>query len=230
MDAETRTQLQLQPAEVKSRAVTGIVLAGGRSKRMGCNKAWVEIGGRPLVQWVLDAMGPIASERMVVSRAVGRLENLGVPVVVDRFDARGPLTGIHAGLSAASHEVCLVVACDMPLVRTDLLAYLVDAVAAANAAVPYVGEGELPSLGAVDSVHGVGLQPLLAAYRRCCAPLLAEVLAGGSPPTTALTSVLDARVVHPEEWRAADPDGRSFFNIDTYEDLIQAVRILGATA
>ena len=219
---------QVERLHVIDEKVTGIVLAGGKSTRMGQDKAWVELAGRPLALWVLDALRAVTDQQLVVARDPGRLEKLGAPVVIDRFAARGPLSGIHAGLKSATTDLCLVVACDMPLVRPTLLAQIAAAVGPAHAAVPYLGDCGLPDLtgGVGGMARDAGLQPLLAGYRRRCIQPLEKLLLSGSFPTSALISVLKARIVGPDEWRLADPDARSFFNINTYEDLIDAARLL----
>jgi molybdopterin-guanine dinucleotide biosynthesis protein A len=128
--------------------------------------------------------------------------------------------------------LCLVVACDMPLVRPTLLAHMAAAVGSAHAAVPYMGHCVLPDLSVgpgSSPARDAGLQPLLAAYRRRCIQPLEKLLLSGSFPTSALVSVLKARIVDPDDWCVADPDARSFYNINTHEDLIEAARILAGS-
>jgi molybdopterin-guanine dinucleotide biosynthesis protein A len=235
-EAETQAQQGLAPTPVHAREfregepVTGILLAGGRSRRMGRDKNWVTLNGRPLISWVLGALQEVSDHQLIVAREpeqVMRLETLGVPVVVDKIEARGPLTGIHAGLKAIDTDLAVVVACDMPLVRPDLLRLMAGAIGPMHAAVPYVGDAEPPTtIRAGGSAKDSGLQPLLAAYRRSCIPTLEKLLRSGPMPTTALLSVIKTRVVHPEIWREADPDGRSFHNVNTHEDLAAAARML----
>ena len=206
--------------------VTGIVLAGGRSRRMGNDKAFTQLAGRTLLEWVLEALEPVTETRLVVTRSLSGYDGVGVPVVHDRLKARGPLTGLHAGLEAAQTDLCLVVACDMPLVRPDLLALLARVIGPFDAAVPYVGELGVPPPTTYTTAREAGLQPLLAAYRRKALPSLEKLLRVGSMPTSALVSVVRARIVAPEEWHAVDPDGMSFFNVNTPEDLMEAARRL----
>jgi molybdopterin-guanine dinucleotide biosynthesis protein A len=228
--AATATRPQLEPAPVLSEAVTGIILAGGRSARMGREKAWVDLAGRPLVRWVLDALREVTDEQVVVAREPGELAALGIPVIIDQFGRRGPLTGIHAGLKAVSTDLNLVVACDLPLVRPGLLAFLARAVGPAAAAVPYAAEGPPPSPGEYTTAREAGLQPLCAAYRRRCIGPLERIMTAGSFPTATLVSVIHARVIPPEAWRPHDPDGHSFFNVNTPEDVIAAARILAQSS
>lgn len=217
----------LRPAE----AVTGILLAGGRSRRMGRDKAWVELAGRPLIQWALAALRQASDSQLVVARdraAAERLAGLGVPMVIDELAARGPLTGVHAGLRAAKTDLCLVLACDMPLVRPELLRFLAVEIGAWDAAVPYAGDAEPPPdlFAGATRARDAGLQPLLAAYRKSCLPALERILAGGPLPTMALLSLVKSRVINPELWRQVDPEGRSFLNINTHQDLELATRLL----
>jgi molybdopterin-guanine dinucleotide biosynthesis protein A len=163
---------------------------------------------------------------MVVARDVGRLEELGVPVVIDRMGVRGPLTGIHAGLKASSTDLNLVVACDVPLVRSELLAFLARVIGPTHAAVPYLAEGPPPRRSEATTAREAGLQPLCAAYRRSCLVPLEKLLLAGGLPTAALTSVVKARIVGPEEWSTYDPEGHSFYNINTPQDLWAATQII----
>lgn len=222
----------LERERVLDERVTGIVIAGGRSLRMGSDKALVELAGKPLAGWVLDALRAVTDDQLIVTRqALGHgLSRFGVPVVVDRLEARGPLTGLHAGLKAAESDLCLVVACDMPLVRESLLILLARSIGVYHAAIPYVGEGSPPLPGHFLTARDAGLQPLLAAYRRRAIEPLEKVLRGGTVPTGVLPAIIPSRIVQPEVWREADPDARSFFNVNTPEDLEEAQRLLNAAA
>lgn len=226
LDTEISVAPEVRWSRVEGEPVTGIVLAGGRSERMGRDKAWVELAGRPLVQWVLDALLQVTDLQMIVAREVGKLDRLAVPVVEDRFEVRGPLTGIHAGLKAAETDLCVVVACDLPLVRPELLKLITDLVGLSHAVVPYVGDEKLPELGPTAPVRDAGLQPLLAGYRRACIDPLEDLLRQGNFPTAALVSMLEARILKPEEWRRVDPDGRSFVNVNTPEDVDWAAHVM----
>jgi molybdopterin-guanine dinucleotide biosynthesis protein A len=226
------------PASLAERAaavaepVTGIVLAGGRSRRMGRDKAWVDLAGRPLIHWALDALREVTLRQVVVARddpaQMERLAGLGVPLVVDRFESRGPLGGIHAGLGAISTDLAVVVACDMPLARPELLAFLAAAVGEWEAAVPYVGETAPPDPSSWATARQAGLQPLVAAYRRSCIEPLERLLDHGPLPTTVLISIVRTHVIYPDAWHAVDPDGRSFFNVNTPEDLVAAAQMLAS--
>jgi molybdenum cofactor guanylyltransferase len=232
LDVERDASAVVEPelAEVQAaEPVTGIVLAGGKSERMGRDKVWIQVAGKPMIQWVLDAVAGASQHTLIVSRRAGRLADLGVPVVEDRYPVRGPLTGLHAGLKAAPTDLCLVVACDLPLVRADLLRYLAWATGPAHAAVPYVSEMAPPRIGQRPSARGAGLQPLCAAYRRACLGPLEKLLASRTVQAVLLASVVKARIIGPEEWGVMDPTGRSFFNVNYPEDVADAARLLAGS-
>jgi len=101
--------------------LTGIVLAGGASQRMGRDKPFLELDGRSLIAIVIERMARVCAEVLVVAGDPRPYAGLGVPVVEDRFRGVGVLGGLHAGLEAAAHELTLAVGCDMPFLNPDLL-------------------------------------------------------------------------------------------------------------
>jgi molybdopterin-guanine dinucleotide biosynthesis protein A len=219
--AEQETRPEPLKAPVITERITGIVLAGGRSRRMGGrDKAWLTLAGKPLVRWALDALRMTTDEQIVVAREPQRYRSLGVPVVADHMPTRGPLAGIHAGLKASNTDLVLVLACDLPLARPELLAFLASAVGPADAAVPYVAEAPPPA------TYEAGMQPLCAAYRRACVASIEKLLLSGSYPVLALLPLIKARILSPEEWLPYDPDQRTFVSINTPDDLVAAAQLL----
>jgi molybdopterin-guanine dinucleotide biosynthesis protein A len=179
---------------------------------MGADKCALVLGGRSLLQRAVDALEGVAGEIVVVG-APGRAPP---PVTSQRqmlhaSDAiadAGPLVGVLAGLEATSAEVALVVGCDLPLVQPALLRLLAErALAGARFVVP-VHEGE-PQL-------------LCSAWRRDALPVLRAHVAAGDRAVASMVEALDAELLPPEAWRAADAAGRSFVNVNTPEDLERA--------
>ena len=103
------------------KSLTGLVLAGGASQRMGRDKAFLELGGRSLIEIVVERMASVCAEVLIVAGDARPYTALKVPVIEDRFPGVGVLGGLHAGLEAASHNLTLVVGCDMPFLNPDLL-------------------------------------------------------------------------------------------------------------
>lgn len=113
--------------------VEGFVLAGGRSRRMGRDKAWLDLKGRPMIDWTIQRLLRVADRVTVIggTRAADRLRALGAArVLEDCRPGEGPLMGVFTGLMAAEAPVCIFVPCDMPLLASRLVTPLVAACAA----------------------------------------------------------------------------------------------------
>lgn len=189
--------------------VTGVVLAGGASSRMGANKAFLELDGQPLIELVIGLVSQVCREVLVVARDASPYAHLGVPVAEDRFPGVGVLGGLHAGLMAAAHDLILAVGCDMPFLSPDLLrAFVVWA----------------DGFDAVILRRGEWVDPLHAVYRRTClAPMEAAVRAGQRRIVSFFPQVR-VRSVTAEDVSAIDPDLRSFRNINTPQEWLAARR------
>jgi molybdopterin-guanine dinucleotide biosynthesis protein A len=113
--------------------VSGIVLAGGRGRRMGeVDKGWVELARRPLIQHVLDRFAPQVDDVVIsANRSLERYHALGHTVVTDTLpDFAGPLAGLHAAIPHTRHELVVSVPCDCPRLPLDLVARLREALEA----------------------------------------------------------------------------------------------------
>lgn len=103
--------------------LTALLLAGGRSSRMGRNKALLSLrpGGPPVIQLIAHKMAEVADEMLLVGCDPRPYAFLGLPCVPDAFPGTGPLGGVYSGLAAARNPYALAVACDMPFLSVDLL-------------------------------------------------------------------------------------------------------------
>ncbi|HEY8393934.1 MAG TPA: molybdenum cofactor guanylyltransferase [Thermaerobacter sp.] len=122
--------------------ITGVILAGGHSRRMGRDKALLDLGGRPMIARVAEALGRVCAEVLVVDRDPDRYAFLGLPVVLDRKPGFGALSGLHAGLLALPRPYGLFVACDMPFLQPALLRYLAGLVTLPARAGAGAGDGQ----------------------------------------------------------------------------------------
>jgi molybdenum cofactor guanylyltransferase len=186
-------------------SVSGLVLCGGRSTRMGTDKAWIDVGGEPLVVRTARLLAEVADPVLLAPGTPGRLGDLGYPEVADEEEDRGPLAGLVAGLRASPHEVAAVVAVDLPWLNPGLLAFLAGLWGDEDAVVPVTAQGP---------------QPLHAIYARTALPALGEELAAGRLGLRAALSRLRTRTVEEREWRTLDPSGRFAQNLNTPEDLV----------
>jgi molybdopterin-guanine dinucleotide biosynthesis protein A len=178
----------------------GIVLAGGRSSRMGTPKAWLDWHGTTLLRRTCGVVARGAGGPVVVVRAPGQeLPELpdGVRVVEDAREGQGPLQGLLAGLEATDGELAFAASTDMPFLHPRFVAAVCAAADGADAAVPHLGDFR---------------QPLAAAYRTDLAPLLAELVAGGRMKSAFLFERCKTR------WLDDLPHPESVRNLNTREE------------
>src|SRR3990170_8636218 len=104
--------------------MNSIVLAGGQSRRMGRDKAFLPVGEKFMLQHIIDCLRPISDDIIVVTNHAWKVDGLRVQAVPDIVQEWGPLGGILSGLMASSSQYNLVVACDMPLLNRSVLTYI----------------------------------------------------------------------------------------------------------
>ena len=200
--------------------MTSIVLAGGEGTRLGKNKLLQVVGGRPLLQRVIDSLDPIADSILVVSgqgQPSPPVEALHARVsfASDIYPRKGALGGIYTGLSVSETIHSLVVAADMPFLNPALLSFLMDAAAGFDVVMP--------------RLQGL-IHPLHAVYSRACLPAIREKLERGQLQIRTILPLVRVRYVEEAEIDGLDPGYLSFFNINTPDDLDEAARIARALA
>lgn len=194
--------------------VTGALLAGGASRRMGQDKRSIKVDGVAMARRAASALAAVADELLVVTAATARpaepglFRGLPVRLVLDERADGGPLAGMEAALRASRHDLVLVAAADMPWLATPVLRMLVRRLADAPQAT-----------GAVAIATDRGPEPLLACYRRGVLPHVTRLLDAGERRMGALLEAIETDAVGPGEWRAADPSGRSPRNVNEPADL-----------
>ncbi len=206
---------EIQGATGVPARAAGVVVAGGRGRRMGQDKAQVLLDGQPMARRVGAALQAVAEEVFLVTNRPGRHRNLGLPTRHDLVPNLGPLGGLYTALVFSPHPWCLLAACDYPLlspgtVRT-LLARANDTLA--DAVVPVV-DGRA--------------QPLLAAYRNTCLPTVRDRLVRGRLKMVELFSVLDVDWLTMEYISTTGGNRWSFLNVNTPEDHARAASYLRA--
>ncbi len=195
--------------------VSVIVLAGGHSARMGRNKALEMIGGRTLLRRVLDAVGPLTDEVLLVTAkrqqdASWLPSGRGIRHVVDALPGEGPLVGVCSGLLAARHPLCIAVACDMPFLNAALLRHMTGLARTHDAVVPRVA-------GKAQALHAV--------YSRSCIGPMRAALEQGKRSLRDALDTLDVRWFDTSEMQRYDPRLLSCFSVNTPEDLERAKEI-----
>jgi molybdopterin-guanine dinucleotide biosynthesis protein A len=183
--------------------LTGLVLAGGSSLRMGRDKALLEIDGKPLIRLVVERLARICEEVLVVGGDADAYAEFGATLIDDVFSGVGVLGGLHAGLQAARCELALAVGCDMPFLNADLLLAFASWAEGYDAALLRQGEQ-------VEPLHG--------AYRRTCLAPIEKAIRAGERRVVSFFPDVSVRYVTREEVEAFDPQLRSFVNVNTVEE------------
>lgn len=187
-------------------SVAAFILAGGKSTRMGTDKAFVTLGGRTLLTRALDVARSVTSDVHVVGDAA-KFASFA-PVIEDIFPGCGPLGGIHAALRASQSELNVILAVDLPFVSPALLQYLIDRARKSTAEVT------------VARAH-TGWQPLCAIYRRAFAGAAEKALRSGQYKIDALFDQRTQAITE-EELNTAGFSPRIFRNLNTPEELSAA--------
>ncbi|MQB00242.1 MAG: NTP transferase domain-containing protein [Actinobacteria bacterium] len=184
--------------------VCGVVLCGGQSKRMGREKALLNVRGRPLVVHVAQCLETFADPVILATGHSGRLGDLGYPEVDDIVPNAGPVSGIVAAMRASPHQLVAVLAADMPFASPDVFRALCRLYRGEDAVVPITGDGS---------------QPLHAVYSMSALPLMERALVTERLSLRRVLEDLKVRFVDEEQWRPADPSGRFAFNLNRIEDV-----------
>jgi molybdopterin-guanine dinucleotide biosynthesis protein A len=189
-----------------------VVQAGGQSSRMGEDKALKHFLGRPLIERVIERLGPIADEMLVTANRPQDYAFLKLPVHADLRPGRGPLGGLYTALVAAKHPTVAVVACDMPFASASLLA---------------VSESLLLEEAAdvVIAETAQGFEPLHAVYRReRCIPAIEAAMEADRWRMISWFADVKVRTLAKAELERYDPDGVAFWNVNTPEEFAEAER------
>jgi molybdopterin-guanine dinucleotide biosynthesis protein A len=184
--------------------VAGVILAGGKSRRYGENKALVAVNGVPLIERVANVLGSIFHRVVLVTNSPDEYKHLHLPMFEDMVKGLGPLGGILTGLSVIKEEAGFLVACDMPFLNAALIRHMSQMRGTFHAVVPRI-RGDLETLHAL--------------YNTKCLPIIWRFIHAGEYQVFRFFQEVTVRYVEEDEIRSHDPDLRSFININRPEDL-----------
>jgi len=197
--------------------VTVVIQAGGESQRMGENKALLPFLGIPLIQRVMERVRPLAAEMIITTNHPEQFEFLNLPLAADIYPGRGALVGLHTALTAASQPYVAVVACDMPFINAQLLAYQLDCLVTED-------------VDLVIPLTEQGYEPFHAVYRRAtCLPAVTNALDTGLKRMISWYPQVKVRELSMGELLRFDPAGRAFLNVNTPEEYLTAEQIAQTT-
>jgi molybdopterin-guanine dinucleotide biosynthesis protein A len=193
----------------------GIILAGGKSTRLGRDKASEILLERSLLQHVVDHLDGVLDE-IVVVKAPGQdlpatVSTTPLRVVEDAFPGTGPLGGIYTGLIATEASACIAVACDMPVLQPALLLELLRL---------------LPGYDLVAPIKESLPEPLCTAYAKSCIDTVRTKLEAGDYKASGYFDEVNALLLEPETWQRFDPHGLSFLNINREDELDRVRHVL----
>jgi molybdenum cofactor guanylyltransferase len=188
--------------------MSGFILAGGGSSRMGRDKARLELGGVPLILRTARLVESVAGAPAIIGNPEA-YRAFDLPAIADDWPGAGPLGGIATALRAAATPWSLVVATDLPFLTREWLEYL-------------IARGLASSADAVLPMNARGAEPLCAMYHQRAAPAIRRALERGTRKIT--DGLLDVQVetIPPAEWKGFDSEGFLLKNMNSPEDYEEA--------
>lgn len=187
---------------------------------MGKNKALLQLGDATLIEHVICRLGEVTDEQLLITNSPEDYAHLNIPMRGDILPNAGALGGIHAGITYASHDTVLCVACDSPFLQPALLTYLIALMETEDAVVPYTQDED-----ALDKKFQTKFQTLCAVYSKRCLPVMAQMVAESELRVHQLYRRIRCKEVPPANWKTFDADGVSFFNVNTPADFLLAQSI-----
>ncbi|AHB12915.1 NTP transferase domain-containing protein [Dehalococcoides mccartyi] len=212
------TDADIHPAFFKNKPdqadISCIILAGGKSTRLGSNKVTATLNSQTLLERAVSNLSGYGREILVVT-AYGQADEKikpppGVRIIQDILPGKGPLAGIYSGLTASKSPFNMVIACDMPFINRPLLEYMKDQITGFEAVVPRLGQKP---------------EPLHAIYSKSAGEKALRLIKEGKSAVSDLLACLKTRYIEEDEINGFDPEHRSFFNINRPEDLEKARNI-----
>jgi molybdenum cofactor guanylyltransferase len=194
--------------------VTGVILAGGKSRRMGRDKAFLAFGNRLLIERVIEVIQRVTADVILITNTPEQYQRFGLPMFADVIPGAGSLGGIYTGLAYAKTPYSLCLACDMPFVKPEFLRFLCKTAAEADVVIPRNVED---------------FQPLCAVYSQVCREPIRQKIEAGRLKITGFFDEVRVRVIEGELLASYDPHDVMFFNANTPEEYEQARQMLGAT-
>jgi molybdopterin-guanine dinucleotide biosynthesis protein A len=182
---------------------SAVILIGGKSSRMGSPKALLRFDGEPLIVHLARKLSKLFTDLVVVAAPGQDLPPLQAKIVRDEIAYQGPVGGIYYGLRASAAEFSFVTSCDVPFLESRLVAHLTSLIDGHDAVAPYWENR---------------FQPLCGVYRRTVLPHLKAQLDRGELRPIYLYDKVRTRKVDEAELRRFDPEGLSFFNMNSPQD------------
>lgn len=186
----------------------GIILSGGENRRMGTDKAFLTLAGKPLIEHILAVLRGVCRRVIIVTNSPERYASYEATVIPDAMDLRGPLTGIYSGIARSEDEYNFVVACDMPFLNAGLISYMGGQARGHDVTLPRVG-------GLVEPLHAV--------YHRGVLSCIENRLRQDRRDIRGILEEMRVRYITEEEIDRFDPERQSFRNLNTRKEYEEAL-------
>jgi molybdopterin-guanine dinucleotide biosynthesis protein A len=193
--------------------ITGVILAGGSSKRYGQNKAFLKIRSVRLIDSILQEMKTIFKRVILITNEKIKYEYLEIPMFEDLVKGLGPLGGIYTGLMSIPDQAGFFVACDMPLINRQLVRYMVDIKGNHKAIVPSVADK---------------IEPLHAIYFRSCLKPIRHLIDSNRHQVRLFYDSIPVRYVKEDEIRKFCCPSKTFLNINTPDEFAKIKSLINA--
>lgn len=167
--------------------ITAIVLAGGKSKRMGTDKGMLNLNGKPFIKHICDALQPIVGSNIIIASGNKDYDILGYTRVDDILDDKGPVGGLYSALNSSKTKLNLILSVDVPMVSSEFLAWLV--------------AKHDQTFMITQTIVGDKSNPLIAVYDRSMRAVLGEHMAGNQLKLKEVVEDVKHQTIEvPEKW------------------------------
>lgn len=185
--------------------ITGIILAGGKSSRMGVNKSLLKLGEKTIIERIVDLMKSLFNKVIIITNKTNEYEFLKLPLHQDIYKEKGPLGGIHSGLVNSKTDKNFFISCDIPLMTKEMIEYIVNY------------KTKKPIIFCEAACYH---QPLAGVYKKNVLPKIEEVLNGSKNANDNSLHLflkrVDSEIVQPQNLEFYDD--RIFFNVNNPDD------------
>jgi len=196
-----------------SQRVTGIILAGGKSSRLGRDKAWEDVGGQRIIDRVIGALQSSCDEVLIIGDRPERQNELSLPKCIqyrsDELKGRGSIGGLYTGLKSSDTLWSLVVACDMPFISRELIRFMLSIISKNRC-------------DAIVPVINGRYQPTHALYNSTCIPFIEKNISSGNFRMDSYFDEIYLEEISEDVINSIKGAELSFFNVNTEDDLFTA--------
>jgi len=193
--------------------LTAIILAGGKSTRIGSDqdKAILKLNGKYLIDIIISKLKQVVGDNIIIDGPPDRFPSCKL-VVPDLFNQKGLMVGVYSGLKASASRYNLVVGCDMPFLKVELLQHMKEKIDSDDIIIPRHTKSYI--------------EPLCAIYSKDCMKIMERNIEAGILSIRRIFPYLKIKYIEEKEIKNVDPELNSFFNINYVEDFIRAEELI----